>query len=155
MQFKRRQSESFDRGNNLYIFIFSKIFSEHTHSPLSLFCNLALPNVSAYEGVQMYICSQREGFFPILKKAPCLEICGKSRSVFWRSDLTNHVKLPSLFASHIVLAFIMPGEKPLNVILSNPMCLHMPIYLNEAFVLLFFFFYRSRVLSFYKYEFYI
>ncbi len=74
MQFKRRQSESFDRGNNLYIFIFSKIFSEHTHSPLSLFCNLALPNVSAYEGVQMYICSQREGFFPILKKAPCLEI---------------------------------------------------------------------------------
>lgn len=53
-----------------------------------------------------------------------------------------HVKLPSLFA------FIMPGEKPLNVILSNPMCLHMQIDLNEAFVLCLF-------LSFYKYEFYI
>lgn len=98
----------------------------------------------------------KEKAFPHLEKSTLpWDWCGKSRSVFWRSDLTNHVKLPSLFASHIVLAFIMPGEKPLNVILSNPMCLHMPIYLNEAFVLLFFFFYRSRVLSFYKYEFYI
>lgn len=58
--------------------------------------------------------------------------------------MTRHVKLPSLFSSHILLAFIMPGEKPLNVILSNPMCLHMQIYLNEAFVLLLLllFFYR-------------
>lgn len=46
------------------------------------------------------------------------------------------MKLPSLFASHILLAFIMEGEKPLNVILSNPMCLHMQIYLNEAFYII-------------------
>lgn len=34
----------------------------------------------------------------------------------------------------------MPGKKPLNVILSNPMRLHMQIDLNEAFVLLLFFY---------------
>lgn len=42
----------------------------------------------------------------------------------------------------------MPDEKPLNVILSNPMCLHMQIDLNEAFVLLCLFFFLFTNMSF-------
>lgn len=99
---------------------------------------------------------KEKAFSPSWKKHLAYRLMWKKPIWVWRSDLTYHVKLPSLFASHIFLAFIMPGEKPLNVILSNPMCLHMPIYLNEAFVLLLLLlFYRCHFLSFYKYEFYI
>ncbi len=128
--------------------------STHTHH-----CHFLQPGVTkcvcVWSRSNVNLLSKRR-LFPHLEKSTLpIDWCGKSRSVFWRSDLTYHVKLPSLFASHIFLAFIMPGEKPLNVILSNPMCLHMPIYLNEAFVLLLLFFYRCNFLSFYKYEFYI